>query len=236
MLSREGLEGAYALFDLDLLYIQGLVSISPATYLQKLLYGPRLGSNVAKIRDGFLRHQGELSSATARALLGPGNDVRRRISDLRDMLGHLGGQNGTYLLEPRAVRGEERIRLRPDERDAILDGQSCAFCQSVTNLQADHKVPFQIAGNKEHHRVGLEAYQPACGSCNTKKSSSVCTKCPNQRGARDIDVCRSCYWSSPHDYTHIAMVPERRLVLSARGADVAKIQQVEALARELGLV
>jgi hypothetical protein len=32
------------------------------------------------------------------------------------------------------------------------------------------------------------------------------------------------------------MVPERRLVLSARGADVAKIQQVEALARELGLV
>ncbi len=94
--------------------------------------------------------------------------------------------------------------------DSVKQRGTCEACGSATNLQADHRVPFAIAGESFPH-VPSE-FMALCGSCNREKSWTCETKCPNWT-ARDPAVCRSCYWSNPAQYSHVAM--EKKLVINS---------------------
>lgn len=89
-------------------------------------------------------------------------------------------------------------------------GSSCAVCLADYEkryLQADHRVPFRIAGETVGER-NPDDYMLLCGSDNRAKSWS-CEHCQNWE-ERDINTCRSCYWAYPENYTHIAMRNVRR--------------------------
>ena len=102
-----------------------------------------------------------------------------------------------------------RRALAKRERQHVIDSADgrCQFCSSTLNLQVDHRIPYQIAG--ESKGTDEEIFQVLCGSCNRKKSWA-CEACPNFLKTKDARTCRTCYWSGSDSYTHIATIEERR--------------------------
>lgn len=81
----------------------------------------------------------------------------------------------------------------------------------LRELQIDHRVPFEIAGDKADLSEDTDEYMLLCGSANRAKSWS-CENCANWQ-AKAATTCQSCYWAYPESYTHIAMRDIRRLDL-----------------------
>jgi hypothetical protein len=104
-------------------------------------------------------------------------------------------------------------RIIPKEiKKALLEkhGCRCALCGGKfdpTFLQVDHKVPYEVAGESEAEKA--DAFMLVCGSCNRTKSWA-CEHCVNWTKKKEVEICKSCYWASPLDYKHVAMVEARR--------------------------
>ena len=119
-----------------------------------------------------------------------------------------------------------------EDRDEV----ACNLCGAVllaSQLQIDHRIPFQISGELRREDWTREWLMLLCASCNRSKSWA-CEHCPNW-AAQDQKQCQSCYWPNNSRYTHTAMVPERRLTLSWVGPDVVDHDDVQDEARRLGL-
>lgn len=122
--------------------------------------------------------------------------------------------------------GKEGRRLLPKkERDALIHGagDKCQICGGKHNLQVDHRIPYEVAG--ESRRGEEEPYQILCGSCNRKKSWN-CEHCQNWLREKSLELCRSCYWASPNDYSHVAMQEQRRIDLVWVGDEVKDFEQI----------
>ena len=105
----------------------------------------------------------------------------------------------------------------------------CAVCRgeyTARVLQPDHRIPFRIGGDPVEWDTKF--FMPLCGSDNRAKSWS-CETCQNWI-QRDPNVCKSCYWASPDKYSHIAMIPERRVSLVIKSED--GIRTVDTLANK----
>lgn len=126
-----------------------------------------------------------------------------------------------------------RIVVAKRERDAIIErkGSKCNLCGATHNLQLDHRVPYEVAGESLFDEV--DPYQVLDGSCNRKKSWS-CEHCENWSKGKDVDVCRSCYWANPDDYTHVAMQAERRVDIVWKGGEIATFERIKRDARRSG--
>ena len=82
----------------------------------------------------------------------------------------------------------------------------CFFCRGVfagNELQIDHKIPYELAGNTEYEKFGRDALIPLCASCNRSKSWG-CEGCDNFI-IKEHKNCETCYWVNPDTYEHIAM-------------------------------
>lgn len=106
-------------------------------------------------------------------------------------------------------------RSFPKSFKAALYHQSdgrCAICNGEfqnRELQIDHRVPYDIAGDAPFSDIDTDAYMLLCASCNRAKSWS-CEHCPNW-SARDETVCKGCYWAYPTSYHHVATREVRRM-------------------------
>ena len=92
-------------------------------------------------------------------------------------------------------------RLLPKkERDALIHaaGDKCQICGAEHNLQVDHRIPYEVAG--ESQRGEEEPYQILCGSCNRKKSWA-CEHCQNWRESCLSAWSWKCAWSPWTPYT-----------------------------------
>jgi hypothetical protein len=119
-----------------------------------------------------------------------------------------------------------RIVIAKKERDALIErnGSKCNICGGVHNLQLDHRIPYEVAGESQRDEKG--PHQVLDGTCNRKKSWA-CEHCENLLKLKDFDICRSCYWASPEAYSHVAMKQERRVDLVWIGSEVATFERVE---------
>jgi hypothetical protein len=118
-------------------------------------------------------------------------------------------------------------RLLPKkERDALIHaaGDKCQLCGADHNLQVDHRIPYEVAGESQHDEE--EPYQILCGSCNRKKSWS-CEHCQNWLQDKSLDVCGSCYWAEPTAYSHVAMQQQRRVDLVWIGDEVQDFERIK---------
>ena len=118
-------------------------------------------------------------------------------------------------------------------------GSKCAVCGTeleLRYLQIDHRVPYIVAGDVELDPLNprTEAFMLLCGSCNRSKSWS-CEHCQNFRELLDSSICESCYWASPDDYSHVALVQSRRLSVVWEGSDVEMYDLLLVAAEEVGL-
>ena len=71
-----------------------------------------------------------------------------------------------------------------------------------------------------------EEYMLLCGSANRAKSWS-CEHCVNWLELKKPEVCRSCYWAYPENYTHIAMRQVRRADIMWTEAEVGTYEKLK---------
>ena len=103
-----------------------------------------------------------------------------------------------------------RLQLPKKERDAIIGaaGKKCQLCGATHDLQVDHRVPYQVAG--ESLKETANPYMVLDGTCNRRKSW-ICEHCPNLMKYKKVETCKSCYWANPEQHVHVAMEDLRRV-------------------------
>lgn len=124
-----------------------------------------------------------------------------------------------------------RILIAKKLRNALIadKGSKCNMCGCETNLQLDHRIPFVVAG--ESQKDADDPFQVLDGSCNRKKSWA-CEHCENWLKLKNFDVCRTCYWAMPDDYSHVAMQPERRIDIVWKGGEVKAFDRLRDAAKK----
>jgi hypothetical protein len=111
-----------------------------------------------------------------------------------------------------------RVQLPKKERDSIVEavGGKCQLCGATHDLQVDHRVPYQVAG--ESLKGSANPYMVLDGTCNRRKSW-ICEHCPNLMKYKRVNTCKSCYWANPKQHTHVAMEELRRVDLVFSGEE-----------------
>ena len=71
-------------------------------------------------------------------------------------------------------------------------------------------------------------------SSNRAKSWS-CEHCDNFLTKHDPTICKTCFWSSPENYSHIAETPSRRVEVIWTGVEVADFDRLKKKAEASGL-
>ena len=99
-------------------------------------------------------------------------------------------------------------------------------------LQIDHRIPFEIAGDAIDKAEDSGAYMLICPSANRAKSWS-CENCENWT-IKEVSNCRSCYWAFPESYSHVAMREIRRLDILWVGEEVTEYDQLKETAGKVG--
>jgi hypothetical protein len=108
-------------------------------------------------------------------------------------------------------------------------GSHCAIHHDTVDkryLQVDHRVPFLVAGDAPSGERNVSGYMLLCGSANRAKSWS-CEHCVNGLELKDEAICRTCYWASPEEYSHIAMQDIRRVDIIWSGAEVEEYDRLK---------
>lgn len=116
-----------------------------------------------------------------------------------------------------------------------LQGSRCAIYLeefAPAELQIDHRVPYEVAGESGEDMGDPSNYMLLSGSANRAKSWS-CEHCANWRDLRDPAICRRCYWAYPEDYDHVAMRQARRADILWTGDEVAIYDRLKKRTEEL---
>lgn len=124
-----------------------------------------------------------------------------------------------------------RRPLPKKERNALIKaaGSKCQICNARHNLQVDHRIPYEVAGESQQNEA--EPYQIFDGSCNRKKSWS-CEHCENWIRLKNLNTCKSCYWANPLRYSHVAMQQERRIDLVWTGDEISSFDTLKREAKK----
>ncbi|WP_445374018.1 hypothetical protein ACSLVK_16835 [Photorhabdus tasmaniensis] len=107
------------------------------------------------------------------------------------------------------------------------DGLFCAISKQylpADELQIDHRVPYYISGDIAGER-DPEDFMLLSKSLQRSKSWD-CEHCENLKVHFDLNICRSCYWASPDNYTHVAMRTQRSINVTWEGKEVKEFDKL----------
>ncbi|MCL4509824.1 MAG: HNH endonuclease [Bacteroidetes bacterium] len=110
----------------------------------------------------------------------------------------------------------------------------CAICNGTFEtryLQIDHRVPYEVAGDKASTKKETSEFMLLCASCNRAKSWS-CEHCINWEQEKDKDICSKCYWGNPENYLHIALRTVRRLDILWEENEIKSYDRLRTLAEQ----
>jgi hypothetical protein len=65
-----------------------------------------------------------------------------------------------------------------------------------------------------------------------RSKSWACEHCDNARVA-NLAICKTCYWASPDNYTHVALNDERRLELTFSEVDASIYDRLKLAAARM---
>jgi len=130
------------------------------------------------------------------------------------------------------ISGRTALSKKIKEELIALHGSKCFIYNEVMddeNLQIDHRVPFEVGGDYVGEKEP-EYYMLLSPSANRLKSWA-CEKCNNWINDKNTEICLSCYWAYPENYSHIAMKPIRRLDIIWQGNEVTIYEALKELAQ-----
>ena len=128
------------------------------------------------------------------------------------------------------ISGRTTLSKKIKEELIALHGAKCFIYNETMgeeNLQIDHRVPFEVGGDSAGEQESGN-YMLLSPSANRLKSWS-CENCDNWNSEKNAEVCLSCYWAYPENYSHIAMKQVRRLDIIWQGEEISVY---EALKRQ----
>lgn len=99
-------------------------------------------------------------------------------------------------------------------------------------LQIDHRIPFEIAGDSPKGENNPDDFMLLCGSANMAKSWS-CEHCINRLKLKKPEICRNCYWAFPENYEHIALRNVRRIDIIWTGDEIEEFEQLKSKTEQL---
>lgn len=152
--------------------------------------------------------------------------------------GKHGRRIGAYRFgDPRQIRGSGHAGRKsfPKRFKQLLVNQHDSRCQICLGsyesryLQIDHRVPYEVGGDLSDDPEPRD-HMLICGSCNRAKSWS-CEHCKNWAEAKQVKVCKSCYWANPERYAHLALRLVRRLDVMWTGEEVSEYDQLQDMAK-----
>lgn len=120
---------------------------------------------------------------------------------------HTKKRRARYTIQGVVPGKKSRHSISKKTADAVKASGKCEVCGAPPPLQVDHRVPFEIGGERYPHVIS--DLMPLCPSCNRTKSWA-CEGCLNRENA-DINVCQTCMWASPRKYQHVAMHERREI-------------------------
>lgn len=141
--------------------------------------------------------------------------------------------------EVRKDRIQGRVNWPKDFKDSLIKeyGEKCVISGAELpgrELQIDHRIPYEIMGNTlEKKELDVKDFMLLSGTSNRAKSWS-CEHCENWSGSKKPEICQSCYWAYPDNYSHVAMKEIRRLDVTWQGEETHEYEQLKAKALELG--
>ncbi|HLI63032.1 MAG TPA: hypothetical protein VKV05_06510 [Terriglobales bacterium] len=140
----------------------------------------------------------------------------------------------SFNLSGRQGEWQGRRSLPKKLREAIITESAgkCEVCGATHDLQVDHRVPYQVAG--ESLRAAKAPYMVLDGSCNRRKSWA-CEHCDNFTSLKKIKVCQQCYWANPQMHRHVAMQPIRRTDIVWQGEECLLFDRFQIRCRREGL-
>jgi len=100
------------------------------------------------------------------------------------------------------------------------------------DLQIDHRIPFEVAGDALEMADDPDNYMLLSGSANRAKSWS-CEHCVNWLELQNPEICHRCYWAHPEDYDHIAMQQIRRVDIMWSGEEISTYERLKERTIEL---
>ncbi len=100
-------------------------------------------------------------------------------------------------------------------------------------LQIDHRVPYEVGGDDENVEQNPNDFMLLSGSANRAKSWS-CEHCENWQTLKRKEICLSCYWAFPEDYSHVAMRQVRRVDLIWQNKEVEQYERLRSDAKVSG--
>jgi hypothetical protein len=142
----------------------------------------------------------------------------------------------TLDVEANRLSGRKNFAKKFKQQLLDLYGEQCSLCGNKfpkAFLQIDHKVPYQVAGDKDENQDPKD-FMLVCGSCNRIKSWA-CEHCANWLQEKKIEVCQSCMWASPEAYTHIALEQRRSLTINWAGEAIADYEQIKIIAQQANM-
>jgi len=130
-------------------------------------------------------------------------------------------------------KSEGRRTFTKAFKEELFNKQSgkCAICNMEFDeklLQIDHRIPYEYMGDARSLTPKIDDFMLLCGECNKKKDQATIEGCSKTCFlTKDIKIIRSCYWSSPENYTHICMKPIRRMEITWFGnEDVSDYDEI----------
>ena len=138
--------------------------------------------------------------------------------------------------EVRAAQLSGRTAFSSNLKDELIEkyGARCNIYLEpfpIRELQIDHRIPFEVAGDNGELSHDITEYMLLCASANRAKSWS-CENCENWK-SKNAEVCKVCYWAFPESYNHIAMRDIRRLDLLWAGEEVAQYDVLQKEAKKV---
>jgi hypothetical protein len=130
------------------------------------------------------------------------------------------------------ISGRTALSKKIKEELIALHGAKCFIYNETMDedsLQIDHRVPFEVGGDFVGEQEA-EHYMLLSPSANRLKSWS-CEKCNNWNNEKNAEICLSCYWAYPENYSHIATKPIRRLDIIWQGEEVSVYEALKAQAQ-----
>lgn len=129
--------------------------------------------------------------------------------------------------------GRTPIPKKSKDQLVAEHGNRCGICGATFDskyLQADHRIPYEIAGEPE--AIDQVSFMVLCRSCNRTKSWT-CEHCPNWLTKR-VNTCKTCYWASPTNYRHVATIEIRRADVSWTAEEVKVYDQLRRASEKTG--
>ncbi len=117
-----------------------------------------------------------------------------------------------------------RTVLSKKLKDELISrhGSKCFIYNEIMqdrDLQIDHRVPYEVGGDPDGE-LNPDDFMLLSASANRAKSWS-CENCDNWKNEKDKQVCYSCYWAYPENYTHIALKQIRRVDILWQGDEIS---------------